>query len=805
MYIKLDKKLVIEAKELAIKEETQEQNKKDQLHELTKWLDIIEYGLMFFERIRIESLCTNNVSGFFLYDDGVFSVDTKALSLSTLFEYKDNIIVSKRLKAYIKEFDITIDGSAKYDLKHKKAELNGSYDIANMVSGFAKLSLNDSKMSYELNTSEFKSMDFLKKLIDIKNPNVSVWIYENVKSNRFLGSNITGMLDLKNPKYEDLFNFRATLEIFSPSVKFNPKLHEINAKKIEVNLQNNSLFFTLYEPSYQEIRLDGSSVWIQNLFTSQPILFVNIKTVNSLDDKISNILKAYNINLPLRQQRGKTDAELNLSVNLDNYDTTAIGRFETKDSFLKLNELEIATKSLKAELNNSQVYIKNSEASLGNILAAKDINMNIDTKRSLILANANIKEFNLSFDSAKLVEIKNKKVDFEIDFSKDTTLSIKEFGLDANFKKEMSIFELKDLSLVSQYSPFLLEQNITNGMLTIKTQDFKRFDLDANIKRINLDIAKKNGERLNELDLLVNIDAKKVKGKTKDNLINFEITDTINLKIKDLMLLIDSDALEKKKEKPKKDTKIYIEAKNSDIMIGKRRLLANNFKLFSSNNLLSLELTYKNSQISINTMGKYGSIYAKNLDDFYLNQYFKKEIFFGGTYNIYANIIDDIIKGTITTEKALIKNLTLLNNIVAFIDTIPSLVMFKKPGFSADGYEVESGKIEFGYSQGYFVLEDIMLNGPSIDIKGKGIIDTNNEKIDLNLRLLTLKNLSNIIGSIPIIGYIIMGDDKSISTDIKVSGNLEDPKIESQIFQDTIKTPLKIIERIIKTPSKLME
>ena len=75
--------------------------------------------------------------------------------------------------------------------------------------------------------------------------------------------------------------------------------------------------------------------------------------------------------------------------------------------------------------------------------------------------------------------------------------------------------------------------------------------------------------------------------------------------------------------------------------------------------------------------------------------------------------------------------------------------------------------------------------------------------LQVDLKLKTLKDISSFIGKIPLINHIFLGDDNSISTAIKISGNLEDPKVETEVFQDVVMTPLNILKRTLELPFKI--
>ncbi|WXG20320.1 DUF3971 domain-containing protein [Campylobacter concisus] len=69
--------------------------------------------------------------------------------------------------------------------------------------------------------------------------------------------------------------------------------------------------FNLTAPVYKGKKLDGSNVAINNIFDEKSAnLELFIKTNSIYDEAINEILRAYKINVPVRQLSGKMDASL---------------------------------------------------------------------------------------------------------------------------------------------------------------------------------------------------------------------------------------------------------------------------------------------------------------------------------------------------------------------------------------------------------------------------------------------------------------------------------------------------------------
>ena len=142
---------------------------------------------------------------------------------------------------------------------------------------------------------------------------------------------------------------------------------------------------------------------------------------------------------------------------------------------------------------------------------------------------------------------------------------------------------------------------------------------------------------------------------------------------------------------------------------------------------------------------------------------------------------------------------------MATINTLPSLMIFKDPSFSTEGYFVENGILQFEQTDDAFVIKDLQLRGKSADITGKGSVNLHNDALDLKLQIKTLKTFSAAIDMIPLVGGVILGEDKRIATNVDVKGTLSEPNIETHLILDTLKTPVNIIKRTLEAPLELIK
>ena len=61
------------------------------------------------------------------------------------------------------------------------------------------------------------------------------------------------------------------------------------------------------------------------------------------------------------------------------------------------------------------------------------------------------------------------------------------------------------------------------------------------------------------------------------------------------------------------------------------------------------------------------------------------------------------------------------------------------------------------------------------------------------------------INKIPLVGFVLVGDEKRPSITMKITGDLTDPEVNNSMYRDIAKTPFSMLYRTLKLPSRLIE
>ena len=237
-------------------------------------------------------------------------------------------------------------------------------------------------------------------------------------------------------------------------------------------------------------------------------------------------------------------------------------------------------------------------------------------------------------------------------------------------------------------------------------------------------------------------------------------------------------------------------AKDSQVNFKDFKIPADEVIVNMQNHGIKIDFTHKNGVANIDLYDNIVKFNADNFSGNFINTIAQKSVVDGGLFSARGIYKDKVMRGEVQMQNTIFKNFTTLQNVIALIDTIPSLIVFKKPGLGANGYEVNHGRITFDFNDEFLGLKKIDLVGSSIDVEGSGLINLSTKELDIALSISTIKALSEVLSKIPIVGYLLLGKEGKISTGVVIKGTLQDPKSEVSVAQDILSAPFKIIQRI---------
>ncbi|MDU7070703.1 AsmA-like C-terminal domain-containing protein [Campylobacter ureolyticus] len=804
LYIKFDKKLIINAKNLKIKKNLNKNDEKKEFSalDLDKIFSYIVYLNRFFEEINLENveIGKNNITA--LFKDNIFYFDTEFLKIDIEIIPKENSYDIAISELSFKDFDLVIAGSGYINLINKLYSFDGFF-LTHEINGKLDFSIKNGLLKYEIKSATATSIKNFMDELGFKtgmDQHLKEWIYGKVIAKYYDIKYLNGMIDIVNLDYK-LNKMNGFAKAYDLNVTFNEKLPSAVVKSADIALENGNLYFDLFEPTYQNKDLNGSKVDILNIMDGTTKIIVDIKTDSLVDNEVLNLLKAYNINLPILQQNGNSKTEVLLYIQAHTHKIDVLANSVLKNSDILISGAKFNMQNLEVLIKNSKIDLEALNISNKELFKASNLKGKIDAKVSKANLTANFEEVFIN----DIFKRKNFSSDLKLDFSKPTVLlEIPKLNTKIKFDKtnEIEVSNLKDLI---QYSKILTDLGFKNGNLVVNTKDFKDYKINIKDTIFDLPLYKKDGSKYDSDEIYINYKNGEIYANT--NYLNFKQSK------KDMYLDINGLDFELKYDKNTSSQtnfpKINISGKNSDIILKdiNKTLNLSSFNGNLDNKNIKFDANLiPQGNLTLQITPQILSATGLNLNSQSLNNFLKSKSFEGGEFNIkvFGKSIDEF-RGEILMNDTYLTDLVLYQRLLSFLDSIPSLLKLKTPDFNNKGFNVKKGKVLFIKKGDIIYVQAMDFKGSTADMGGVGTINLKTKEIDLDIEVKYLKDASSIIASIPLVNQIILGKDRSISTVVKIRGTLDSPTYSNKALQDALLSPLNIIKNTLELPFTLFE
>jgi len=458
------------------------------------------------------------------------------------------------------------------------------------------------------------------------------------------------------------------------------------------------------------------------------------------------------------------------------------------------------------EIKENYIYLKHTLLSIGKYITTKIyMKINTETKR----AHVSLTNFILKDPNTNKILYKSGKILLSALFL-DDKIKVLSKELDGEFVSQDTGWRLKinDLGRVAKDSVFLKKLSLTSGEFTLyknKKDKYTRF-----ISKIDypFKILVQNNKPVEKYKVTGKIYKETVFVDINDR-VHLTVKEDINVKMKNCVvnLFEGLDAIKEMKDDSNTTQEsmldIKVHAKESSLYVDeKRSILYDKLDLQFVNNILTAQMNHAKGSAGLKLENNEFHLYGKDFNDKFMNKLFSLSKFSKGRLDFSVNGLIDDYSGVMYINQSTIKDYKLLNNILAFVNTVPSLVTFNLPGYNKKGLFVESAYVTFDSKDEKFTIKDIYLDSKEMDIIGHGVVDMKKNSLDIVLNLKT--DLGSNLSKVPVVGYILLDGD-TISTTLSITGKLEDPKVESLLATDIAVAPLNIIKRMLLLPYKLFE
>lgn len=586
----------------------------------------------------------------------------------------------------------------------------------------------------------------------------------------------------------DIFKKNQTLEVTPSKWKvFNEELY-IKPFILHSNTKNSNDF------ALSELKLPPTEFFINNTISGK---------VNG-DISIGKNILDFKVDIDKFTYKTITLKDDSLKLNILNNNTTLTISNKKKSNW-NINEFNITLDPIHINKNEEYVNLETThvdiEALFHSDLSAK-YSLEYDIY-DLSFKNSASNSNDLSFKNLKSEEL---NVTLTTNFHQ-TFLYIQSLALAGCLFNDRYEVHLHDLNKSMHLVPFFKEYHLDHGSAVVSSL----YDIDAITFDIDLEypynLLVKNNKSFNNYSITA--------AKIKDQYF-FSIEDSIYAEYKNDLTINSKDIgfnlIELNKiisdlnstSNSNTTLEFNIDSKSSILQINdERSILFDELNIYSNKDMIDLNLTYHNSKANMQIDGEKFELVGEDFDDSFMNALSSLADFHKGKMNfgLYGSFSD--YDGYINVDETTLKNYVGLNNLLAFINTIPSLLTFSVPEYNSKGLDAKRIDVTFEAKNGEVRMNTLYLDSEELNILGEGRLNYRKDDIDILIELKT--DVGSSLNKIPLIGYVILGDNNStVSTIVNIDGNLSDPTVTTNLTKDLITAPLNILGRILLLPFKIL-
>jgi hypothetical protein len=312
LYIKLDKKLILEAENIIIPKS----KAKPSFKNVDRTFDNIKYLFTFFDSIELKRVHFNDNVLTVVFVDNILYITSNEYEIAGNIERVGQKLVADVSLLYIKKGDIRIDGKLAYDLKKNRLKTQGRFDAYNIKGSF-KAEQEDGHIRFALKSEPFTDLRTIIGKFPL-HPVVRSWIVDKIQAERYRLHTLEGRVNIdKNGLSLDVGSLYGKAFLENAKIYYKEGLSPVLTEKLTLSYRKGGLYFDLKEPVYENRDLNGSSVKITGFTGKEPIVLqVDLHIKSPMDRTVQKIFRAYGLQIPVTQERGVARADVNISVPL---------------------------------------------------------------------------------------------------------------------------------------------------------------------------------------------------------------------------------------------------------------------------------------------------------------------------------------------------------------------------------------------------------------------------------------------------------------------------------------------------------
>jgi len=802
LYIKLDKKLTLKANKIVIPESKEDPS----FENVDKTFDYIKYLFTFFHYIELEKVDFKNNDFKFIFADNILYITSDDYEIAGNIERVGQRLIADVSMLYIKKENINIVGKLTYFLQKDRLETEGAFDAYNIKGNFAAFKEND-LVSFAVKSDTFSD---LKTLIDTTtlNPTVKSWIVDKVQAKKYKLYSLVGKGNVANNEFKiDFDSLRGEMLFDDVQIHYKEELEPVVAESFMLTYKNGGLYFDLKTPKYKDRDLHGSKISIVDLVGKKtPTLVLDLHIKSVIDSVVHEILKAYNLHMPVRQKgsMAKVDVKIDVPLKKSTKKTSVFVNVDLEEGDVYINKVKLPV--VKGNVQYEKGFITLKDIDLKESWYEGRVNGKVDLKVKKADLKFKAKNIAIGEKKEKFFVLKNKELPLTLDYSKNIVAKLPSLKLKTVNRPENMLLQIADITKIKPYIKDLGLQ-INGGNLDITTKDFETYSFKGKLHRDSCFFYEKDNVCLTRIPCSGRITKKGIDFYAFNKRLHFN-EDKSRITLKNLNIDFKEFLASKIDTKKSKNKKTYIiTGKNSKLRYDEYTLVTNNYtiKVKPNGNINAKGNLGKNS-VALNKIGKNLSIEALRMTDKMLHPLINFDGLKRGRYTFkISGDPEKVTKGQIIIEGGVMSDFKAYNNTLAFINTIPALATLNSPGFSNKGFKIEEGVAQYRKIGDRIIFDSIHIRGKSSTIVGKGELDLKKRTINMNMAIQTAREFGKVVGSIPVLGYILMGEDKSMTAGLKITGSLDKPKVATSATKEILSLPFDLIKRTLQAPAHVIK
>ena len=807
LYIKLDKKLTLTTDYVVIPKSKEKLSFED----VDRVFDAIKTFFTFFEYIELKNVTFENNRLNIIFTDDILYVTSDEFEIAGNIHRVGETFEAEVSMLYLKKENVDIKGRLTYHLNTDVLNTEGTFDAYDIKGRFSANKIADT-VDFKIDSDTFSDLHPIINTFDL-NEAVNSWILDKVEADSYKLLSLSAKADVNNGQFKmDMDTLRGEILFSEVKIHFKEGLEPVLASSFLLRYKNGGLYFDLKAPTYREKNLQGSKVSIVDLTGSNTTLHLDIRADTPFDAVIRDLLKAYDLKIPVDQKSGKVQALFVADIALTEEHSVFVADVNFTQGDVWLDKVRLPV--VKGNLHYEKGFITLKDIGLKDTLYEGKVSGKIDlenTKAELVFDAKSIK---LKSEEGTFFTLKNKKLPFVLTYKKDIYVGVPDFAMRIHKTEKETKIYLKDLSKIKIYlsDDLPIEEG---GHITLATKDFKTYTFKGELDRPSCFLYEKNKACKVKVPFEGKITPKdtdfyafdkrfyynKAKARVKLKKLNIDLEKFLTSK--------QNDQSKKKSKKPKEKqgTKLLILGEDSHLRYGTHTLMMDSYDIdVKANGDIKAIGSASGDIIKFSKKRDIVSLRALRIKDKVLHPLIDFNGLQEGRYSLKSSgKFEGTMNGEIIVEGGVMKDFKAYNNTLAFINTLPALASLQNPGYSTKGFTIEEAVSEYRMiKRDAIIFDSIYIKGSSATIVGKGVIDLKKKTIRMDLAIRTARELGKVVGNVPLLGYILMGKDKSMTIGLKIRGTLDNPEVTTSAGKEILRLPLDLLKRTLESPGHLI-